>query len=197
MNKELYKQAAYHESGHVVMAYLTGFKSDFTELILEDPGSGRTKFDYGDQRITLIIAAMQNYISDPSIYNGLPNNLKSVCCQLAFKICGTLMGGPVGETFFKEGIDFKGQLPIEMSGPDLISVNNIHACLMNNIQGHNPDYIRESLINVTEMIQQAETWKAIEHLATKILDSPKKHLDREEIELSLKESGYLEYIDKF
>lgn len=194
MTNKLFEQGAFHESGHIAMAYLTRFKSDEVGLLPNNPGSGFTRFDYGDQRITLLIAAMQNYSQDPSIYNDLDYSLKAVTSQVAFKICGTLLGGPVSEAFYKSGIDFDGDLPIEMSGPDLLSVQNIDLCLSCNVANHDPNYITTSLTNVVNLIRQPECWMAIEHLASTILTSPTKHLYRQQIENSLLASGYMTFI---
>jgi hypothetical protein len=158
MTEKLFEQGAFHESGHIAMAYLTRFKSDEVRLLPNDPGSGFTRFDYGDPRITLLIAAMQNYSQDPSIYNDLDNSLKAATSQIAFKICGTLLGGPVSEAFHKSGINFEGNLPIEMSGPDLLSVQSIHLCLSRNVPNHDPNYITTSLTQVVNLIRQPECW---------------------------------------
>ena len=194
MTEKLFEQGAYHESGHIVMAYLTRFKSDEVALLQNDPGSGFTRFDYGDLRITLLIAAMQNYAQDPSIYNGLDNALKNTANQVAFKIVGTLLGGPVSEALHKSGVEFEGELPIEMSGPDLISVQSIHLCLSNNISNHDPNYISASLTQVVNLLRQPDCWVAIEHLSSTLLNSPNKKLNRQQIESSLLTSGYLNFI---
>lgn len=194
MAQKLFEQGAYHESGHIVMAYLAQFQSDEVALIENEPGSGFTKFDFGDQRITLLIAAMQNYKQDIFFFNSLDSSLKAVAEKVAFKICGTLLGGPVSEALYKSGIAFQGNLPIEMSGPDLLSVESIDMCLSSNLPNHDPNYIVNSLINIVEILQQKETWKAIEHLAKAILSSPNKRLNRQQIENSLQTSGYLNFI---
>ena len=164
MTEKLFEQGAFHESGHIIMAYLSKFKADNVSLILNDPGSGFTKFDYGDFRITLLIAAMQNYSKDPSIFNELDSNIKNAASQVGFKIAGTLMGGPVSEAFYKSGIDFNGELPIEMSGPDLMTVESIDLCLSQKTLNHDPNFINNTLTGVVSLIKQESVWKSIEHL---------------------------------
>ncbi len=194
MTEKLFEQGAYHESGHIIMAYLSKFNADNVSLILNDPGSGFTKFDYGDIRITLLIAAMQNYSKDPSIFNELDSNIKNAASQVGFKIAGTLMGGPVSEAFYKSGIDFNGGLPIEMSGPDLLTVESIDLCLSQKTLNHNPNFIYNTLTVVVSLIKQENVWKSIEHLSSTIMKSPNKKLSRLEIEDSLNQSGYLNFI---
>jgi len=194
MKNYLFEQGAYHESGHIIMAYLSGFRSDEVTLILTDPGSGFTKFDYGDARITLLIAAMQNFDDHPNIYNNLDSNLKNGSAQVALKISGILMGGPVSEALYKSGVEFRGSLPIEMAGPDLVHVQSIDLCLSQNIPNHNPNYINESLQDIVRLFKQKESWSAIQHLSNAILNSTDKKLNRQQIEQSLTESGYFEFI---
>ncbi|WP_339706888.1 hypothetical protein [Algoriphagus aquimarinus] len=194
VKEKLFEQGAYHESGHIVMAYLTRFKSDEVKLFQNDPGSGVTKFDYGDPRIPLLVAAMQNYTQDPSFYNGLDNALKNSATQIALKIVGTLLGGPVSEALHKFGVEYEGELIVEMSGPDLINVQSIHMCLSSNFSNHDPDYITSSLKQVVSILRQADYWKSIQHLSSTLMNSPSKHLNREQIENSLLTSGYLSLI---
>ncbi|PCI96358.1 MAG: hypothetical protein COB15_10595 [Flavobacteriales bacterium] len=196
MNEELFEKGAFHESGHIIMAYLSGYKADEVVLLENDPGSGYTRFDYGDRRITLLIASMENYITDQSFYNDLPQNLKTASSQVAFKSSGVLMGGPVSEALHLAGIEFEGNLPVEMSGPDLISVTNIDRFLSRTTNNHSPNYITETLISVVNMFKQEQFWTAVQHLSKTILDSPNMTLNRVEIENSLQESGYLDFINQ-
>jgi hypothetical protein len=196
MSLKLFEQTAYHESGHIIMAHLSGYKSDMVTLIQSDPGTGKTKFNYGSFDITLLIAAMQKYDEDPSIFHDLNNTLKNVAPQVAIKIVGTILGGPVSEAYYKTGIDFVGELPIEMSGPDLLSVQSIHNCMIDNFPNHDANFINSQFKNVTAILREQQFWNAIEHLSVTLLNSPEKQLNKQQIEQSLSESGYLEFIDK-
>jgi hypothetical protein len=124
MKENLFEQAAYHESGHIIMAYLTKFKCDEVCLIESEPGNAYTKFDYGDIRMTFLIATMQNYISDPDIYHDLEANVIAATEKVAFKISGVLLVGPASEAIYKSGIEFIGNLEVDTGGPDLISREN-------------------------------------------------------------------------
>ncbi|KAB2915992.1 MAG: hypothetical protein F9K23_09680 [Bacteroidetes bacterium] len=196
MTKKLFEQGAYHESGHIIMAYLARFKSDQVTLLQNEPGSGFTRFDYSDPRITLIIAALKSYVDDPTIYNALDNSLKNSTPQIAFKILGTLLGGPVSEALYKTGVTFEGELPIEVSGPDLRSIESIHLYLSNNIANHPPNYIDGAMEQVITLLKQPNFWTAIEHLASTLLNSPNKTLNRQQIENSLLTSGFLNFIEQ-
>ncbi len=191
---ELFRQGAFHECGHVAMAYMSQFKATEISLIKNDPGSGFTRFDYGDQRITLLIAAMKEYSTDPTIFRNLDPNLKKAAPQVAFKIVGTLLAGPVSEAFLKVGVDFKGNLPVEVSGPDLLTVQSIDQCLTQNFTGYPNNYIQDTLYKVTELIRSDDVWNPITNLAERLLSSPDKHLNQIQIEDSLQTSGNLDFI---
>jgi hypothetical protein len=194
MKKELYRQAAYHESGHIIMAYLCGYKCDEVALLLSAPGNGFSKIDYGDRRYLVLIASMQNYIQNPDFYNEIDSNLKKISPQIAIKACGTLMGGPVSEALYLNGVDFEGNLEIEMSGPDLTSVSNIDSFLYENTSNHNENFINMKLLEVTRLLKDKNFWNAVVNLSEAIINSPNMLLNRTEIEESLNESGYLEFI---
>ena len=123
-----------------------------------------------------------------------PDSLKKSAQQVAFKIVGTLLGGPVSEALHLSGVDFEGELSIEVSGPDLLSVQSIHMCLSNNFPNHEPDYINSSLTQVVNLLKQPQSWSAIEHLSSTLLSSANLQLNREQIEESLSKSGYLIFI---
>jgi len=192
MTDKLFEQGAYHESGHIVMAYLAGFVSEEVTLLQEDPGSGFTRFNYGQNNV--LIASMLNAQNDGSFFNSLPQQTKARSPQVAFKICNTLLGGPVTEALHKFGVDFQGNLEIDMRGPDLISVTNIDYFLSQINQQHRTDYIQHSLGQVINIIRTDQFWNAIKHLADTIMNSPTKSLTQNQIEDSLIQSGYLTYI---
>ncbi len=194
MNNALYEQCAFHESGHIVIAYLSRYKCDSVTILQDGSGNGFTKFDYGNNSMTELIASLVNFSEYPEIFGSLPANVKAVAPQVAFKISGTLLGGPVSEALYKAGVEFEGDLPIEIVGPDLIRVSSIHHLLSTIDREHNPNYVNETLGSIVSLLRQRQTWIAIETLANDILNSLTKSLTRQEIESSLQKSGYLDFI---
>jgi hypothetical protein len=189
------EQNAYHESGHILMAYLSGFKCENVTLLQDGSGNAFTRFDYGNPKLNLLIAAIVNFNEDSEMYNSLSPNLKSETKLAALKMGGTLLGGSVAEHLFKSGSDFKGELEMEISGPDLTRVLSIYSLLLSlNLQTHNPNYIAKELEKIALFFQQENIWNSIEALSKKILSSPTKSLSQEQIEKSLSETGYLEFI---
>lgn len=192
MSKEQFELAAYHESGHILMAYLCGFSVDEVRLSIESPGDGFTRFNYGDDRITLLIAGMKNYETSPSLFNELNEEIKKHAGAVSNKYIGVLLGGPLSQAFKEVGIGFQGNLPVEMSGPDLISADNVDLCLSNVVAGHDPNFIQKNFIQVAKIFQSEGFWDGIEHLANSILESDEKSLSKTDIEKSLQDSGFAE-----
>jgi hypothetical protein len=188
------EQNAYHESGHILMAYLSGFKCENVTLLQDGSGNAFTKFDYGNPNLNLLIAAIVNFNEDSEMYNSLSPNLKSQTQLASLKMGGTLLGGSVAEHLFKSGSDFKGELEMEISGPDLTRVLSIDSLLSSLNLTHNPNYIATELEKIALFFQQENVWNSIEALSKEILSSPTKSLSQKQIEKSLSETGYLEFI---
>jgi hypothetical protein len=194
LDNKIYQQCAFHESGHIVMAYLSRFKCDSVTILEDGSGDAFTKFDYGKSPMTELIASLVNFSEYPQMFYSLPLNVRAAAPQVALKICGTLLGGPVSEALYKVGVDFEGDLPIEVAGPDLQRVTSIDHLLRTIDPNHKPNYINEALGSVVQLIRNKQTWEAIEALSKEILNSKTKSLSRVEIENSLENSGYLDFI---
>ncbi len=194
MSQDLSEQCAYHESGHVVMAYLAQYNCDRVAVLQDGSGNGFTEINYGNHQMTMLVASLVNYSQEPQIFHDLPPNAQAVAPKVAFKVCGTLLGGPASEALYKVGVSFAGNLPIDIGGPDLMRVDSIHHLLSQIGSQHNPNYVVENLGTVVDILRQEQTWAAIEQLSRDILTSPTKSLDRQQIESSLQKSGYLTFV---
>lgn len=180
MSKELFQIGAFHESGHAVIGYYMGFQIDEIILLESDPGSGRTKFNYGSD--SLVIAGILNAKKDPSFFNSLPKESRSRTPQATTKICCTLIAGGIAEAIHKQGIEFKGNLEIGFADPD---ADGIDACeyvmtIINETRSEN--YTKEMVTNMTSIIRSNEKWEVINSLAEALLDSANKTLIKTETE---------------
>jgi hypothetical protein len=194
MSEKLFELGAFHESGHIIMAYLVGFKAQSVALSIDEPGVGCTKFDYGQD--ALLIASILNAINDGGFFNSLPIEIKKRSLLTATRISHTLLGGPLAEALYKVGIDFVGNLEIDMRGPDVVSVENADYFLSCIDKNHRSDFLSHLLMQMADLIKNDNFWNAIKHLSDAILKSPNKCLTQEEIEKSLEESGYIKFLSK-
>jgi hypothetical protein len=180
MSKEFFQIGAFHESGHAVIGYYMGFLIDDIILFESDPGSGRTKFNYGAD--SLVIAGILNAKKDPSFFNSLSKENRSRTPQATTKICCTLIAGGVAEAIHKQGIEFKGNLEIGFADPD---AEGIDACeyVMNIIdKTRSENYVNEMVVNMTAIIRTTEIWEVINSVASELLSSENKTLYKSEIE---------------
>ena len=191
----LYEQCAYHESGHIVMAYLSGFTCKRVTILQNGSGDGFTEFDYGESSTTILITSIINFSEYPEEFYLLSKNIQADAPQVASKICGTLLGGPVSEALHKAGVGFEGELPIEVAGSDCQRVNSISFFLsgINGAREHNQNIIPD-LYNVVHFLRKKKIWKVIDTLSNDILHSSTRSLNQQEIENSLQKSGYLDII---
>jgi hypothetical protein len=186
--------AAYHESGHIVFAYFVGFGCTGISLDYGEAGDAWTKMDYGED--TLLATAILNYDQHPEIFDGLPSSMTPSSPGLAHRLCSMICGGPITEAFFTHGIEFKGDLGVEMGGPDLQRVRSIDLFLAHLLQAsHRADYVQYILMNVATLTQMDEFWNAIEQLTKAILAEPKKTLTKAQIEDVLNQCGFMTFLE--
>ena len=121
MSKELFQISAFHEAGHAVIGFYMGFEIDYIVLFESDPGSGLTKFDYGED--VLVIAGILNSKKEPSFFNSVPSEIRARTLQVTTKICCTLIAGSVAEAIHKQGIEYNGELEIGFADPDAVGID--------------------------------------------------------------------------
>ncbi|MBS1536953.1 MAG: hypothetical protein JST20_04320 [Bacteroidetes bacterium] len=179
MSKELFQIGAFHESGHAVIGYYMGFQIDDIILLETDPGSGRTKFDYGADG--LVIAGILNAKKDPSFFNSLPKESRSRTPQATTKICCTLIAGGVAEAIHKQGIEFEGSLAIGFADPDAEGINACEYVMSIIDKPRSENYVNEMVKNMTAIIRSKENWEVISSLAEALMSSANKTLLKSEI----------------
>lgn len=192
--QRLYERGAYHECGHVIFTYFTGYTCDWVDLIIDEPGSGRSSLNYGTD--LLLITGIINCINEDHIYNSLENKQKSRTLGVANKITSILLSGSVAEYVFLNGGKVDNNMKIEISGPDLERVDNVHFLLAQLIPERHPiNYIQQEFQRVLGIIRNVRIfWLTIDILAKKLLESSSKKLIQIEIEAVLQKCGYLEYL---
>ena len=146
--------------------------------------------------ITQLIASMINFREDPDFYIDLPESIRAHTEAVAFKISGVIVAGPVAEAYFRSGIDFQGELEIDLRGPDLTRMQNIDALLQTVTVNHPPCYINHQLAGVSHLMRDPIFWNAVQQLGNDVITSTSTSLGKLEIEASLASSGFMEYLAK-
>ena len=187
-----FERTVYHESGHIVITYLSGYTCDSVELLTSEPGTGKTTMNFQDD--LMLVASITNAKTDPDIFNGLTNDVKRQSPGVSHRITTILLAGSAAECTYLNGGKVNGNMEVEISGPDLIRVDNVYFFLSQIKTDHDPNYILDNLQNVLAMMSIPEVWLAVESLAKALMTKRNRRLDKTEIETILRTSGYLNYI---
>ena len=189
ITKERLLQTAFHESGHIIFTYLTGYSCDACELL--DNGDGKTLSNYGSD--LLLITGITNCIEEPDIFNGLDKKVKVHFPVVSHRIVTILLAGSIVESAFLKGGVINGNMEVEISGPDLIRVNNVNYLLTQlKKENHDSNYIQNTMSDLFTMISLDEIWSPISELAKELAKNRK--LNKLEIESILNKTGFIEYI---
>jgi hypothetical protein len=190
-NDKNFERTAYHESGHIVITYLSGYTCDSVELLTSEPGTGKTTMNYQDD--LMLVASITNVTTYSEFFNELTSDVKRQSPGVA-RITSILLAGSVAECTYLNGGKVDGNMEVELSGPDLIRVDNVHFFLSQINTDHDPNYIQDNVQKVLMIMSIPDVWKTIENLAKAIMTKTNKRLDKTEIEAILTTSGYLNYI---
>ncbi len=191
MVEELYKIGAYHEAGHAVLGFYSGFEVKSISLIIADPGSGITRFDYGIDN--LLITGILNAKKDPAFFNSLSQPVRARTPQTCLKICNTLIAGPVAEAINKFGIDYTGNMEVGIKDPDAEGIEAADYVLSIIDKNHSKTYLQETIISITEILRNEQFWKVVISLSDKLLSSKAKMLTQQEIEAVFEKHNFTQY----
>lgn len=174
------RNAALHEAGHIVSAYFAEYSCN--ESIIDGDGNGMTKMNYGDD--APLAVAILNRNSWQQLFVMLPNHIKENAQPVAMRLCTILFAGGIVEAIHKHGRNFKGIAEVEISGPDLQ-----HAlCVCKHFQINSAELIKE----LYEIFKLNAFWLTTKRLARQLIKQ--KKLTKIEIETTISEEGFLEYL---
>ncbi|MDD4971610.1 MAG: hypothetical protein PHT07_19460 [Paludibacter sp.] len=189
VTEERLLQTAFHESGHIIFTYLTGYSCDGCELL--DNADGKTSLNFGSD--LLLITGITNCIEEPEIYNGLDRKVKAHYPVVSHRIIRILLAGSIVESVFLNGGVINDNMEVEVSGPDLIRANNVNQLLFQiKKEKHDPNYIQNTMSDLFVMISIDEMWNPISKLAKELAN--KRKLKKQEIEEILNITGFFEFI---
>jgi hypothetical protein len=190
---EKYRISAYHESGHIIMAYLACFACDRVDITHQWMESDKSQINYGSDSV--LIKNILEYIIDPHLYRSLPENKKAKSNYIAHRIASIMIAGSVSQAIYENDYKTIKNSSIEIEKHDLKKINDILFFLRKEKKFDIPDFI-EKTIKYTLDIFQPEVWVSIDSLARTIMLT-KNHfiLSRKLIENDLYRSGFFAYKD--
>ena len=179
---------AYHESGHILFAYLCGYSCRYVELINDANEEGFTSIaliDYGkDAEMAARFMGPKAKIDEFRCLS-LVEKLEHI--EVGRRLARIFLGGSVTAAVYNNGGNIHIPLPMQIDYTDLLRVEFIHYIFSGIGADKEDNFIEHGLQDALYTLSNINVWGTIEDLATRLL----KHnqLDQNDIEECLEEHG--------
>jgi hypothetical protein len=181
---------AYHESGHILFAYLCGYSCREVQLIDEGNENGFTSYaliDYGkDSFYASKFTTADNAIE---FFRGLGLGERLEAIEVGRRLARIFLGGSVAASVFTNNSNVQIPLPMQIDYMDLVRVEFIHYVIKELSIDQEENFIEHGLRDALYSLSNVNIWNTIIDLATKLLLS--NHLDKNDIEECLEEHGVI------
>jgi hypothetical protein len=179
---------AYHESGHILFAYLCGYSCNYVELINdknEDDFTSIAMLDYGkdSQMASLFIGPN----ADLDAFNSFNLAQKLECIEVGQRIARIFLGGSVAAAVFNNQGDVHIPLPMQIDFTDLLRVEFIQQALKKLSNDNDEEFIEHYLQDALYTLSNINVWNTIVDLASRLLKD--NQLNKNDIEECLEEHG--------
>ena len=181
---------AYHESGHVLFAYLCGYSCLEVQLIEEYNENGFASYaviDYGKDAAL----ASKFIASNPTIefFKCLALGEKLEAVEIGRRLARIFLGGSVAAAVFKNKGNVHIPLPMQIDYLDLLRVEFIHYVIKALSVDQEETFIEHGLQDALYTLSNVNIWETIADLASRLLKT--KRLERNDIEECLEEHGII------
>lgn len=184
------KRAAFHESGHIVCAYFVQWAASDVKLTITNGRTQNAVTTYNFLEDIRIVQVLEN----PNSLSSLTEDEKERFQGVLINRCVSLLGGPIAEALFLNGVDFIGKIEIDIRGPDSIRSFNLERLNFNIFKERN--LVQNQLKDVTNILKMPIFWDSISKLADNILSAKGYQINQSKIEEILNETGLINYINK-
>jgi len=197
MNNLLTKQnfqqceiCAYHESGHILFAYLCGYSCKEVQLINEGNENGFTSYaliDYGkDSYYASKFTTADNAID---FFRCLALGERLEAIEVGRRLARIFLGGSVAAAVFNNKGNVQIPLPMQIDYMDLVRVEFIHYVIQELSVDKEENFIEHGLQDALYTLSNVNIWDTIFDLAGRLLRS--NRLERNDIEECLEEHGII------
>ncbi|MFL5742471.1 MAG: hypothetical protein ACJ75B_19765 [Flavisolibacter sp.] len=191
LNPERFNQCeicAYHESGHVLFAYLCGYACLRVELINENNEEGYSSvaiIDYGKDSMiaSRFIAGNANL----EFFKCLALGEKLEGIEVGRRLCRIFLGGSVAAAVFNNKGNVHIPLPMQIDYTDLQRVEFIQKVIEEIGMDAEENFIEYGLQESLYTLSNVNIWQTVTDLAQRLLE--RNQLDRGDIEECLEEHG--------
>jgi hypothetical protein len=171
------ERAAYHESGHIVFAYLCGYRCEGVQLERKTEKemvlwSGHSYIDYGKD--CFYVSKFIGGDADVAFFETLHPSEHAEAAAVAHRIAQVFLAGSLAEAIYANNGNTNINFPIDVEWLDLVRVEFLNYALTNLHCNHNAEeFITALFTQMLKKLQAPEVWYAIEHLG-KLLRKTKK-----------------------
>jgi len=191
LTKDTFKECeicAYHESGHILFAYLCGYSCRYVELIDESNEEGFSSvavIDYGKDARTASKFTSGDISVDYFKCLSLGEKLESI--EVGRRLARIFLGGSVAAAVFKNKGNVQIPLPMQIDYTDLLRVEFIHLVIKELSTDQELEFIENGLQDALYTLANINVWNTISDLAERLLKA--KQLSKNDIEECLEEHG--------
>jgi hypothetical protein len=193
LTKQNFRQCeicAYHESGHILFAYLCGYSCKEVQLIDEGNKNGFTSYaliDYGkDSLYASKFTTADNAID---FFRCLALGEKLEALEVGRRLARIFLGGSVAAAVFNNKGNVQIPLPMQIDYMDLLRVEFIHYVIQELAVDKEENFIEHGLQDALYTLSNVNIWDTIVDLAARLLQF--NHLDKNDIEECLEEHGLI------
>lgn len=191
LTKQNFKQCeicAYHESGHILFAYLCGYSCREVQLIDKGNENGFTSYaliDYGkDSHYASKFTTADNAID---FFRCLALGEKLEALEVGRRLARIFLGGSVAAAVFNNKGNVHIPLPLQIDYTDLLYVEFVHYIIRELSVDKEENFIEQGLQDALYTLGNVNVWNTIVDLATRLLRD--NHLNKNDIEECLEEHG--------
>jgi len=181
---------AYHESGHILFAYLCGYRCNYVELINENNEEGFSSIaiiDYGKD--AFIASKFINGEATVGYCESLSLGEKLESVEVGRRLARIYLGGSVAAAVYNNKGNVQIPLPMQIDYTDLLRVEFIHLVIQALSFDKEEDFIENGLQDALYTLANINIWNTVEGLAVKLLQQ--NQLNRNDIEECLEEHGII------
>jgi hypothetical protein len=181
---------AYHESGHILFAYLCGYSCRQVSLVKENEEEGFVTvahIDYGrDERL---VARFMGAEANIDYFNCLSLGEKLESIEVGRRLARIMLGGSVAAAVFNNEGHVLIPLPMQIDFTDLTKVEFIQQVLNSISTEQETQFIENGLREALYSLSNINIWHTIADLARRLLQH--RQLDKVDIEACLEEHGII------
>lgn len=179
---------AYHESGHILFAYLCGYSCTYVELINDKNEEDFTSIaiiNYGEDEELASLFTTPHANLDTFKSFSLAKRLE--CVEVGRRIARIYLGGSVSATVFNNQGDVHIPLPMQIDFTDLLRVEFIQQVLKELTTDTDENFIEHNLQDALYTLGNINVWNTVEDIAKRLMKN--NQLNKNDIEECLDEHG--------